>query len=83
MPCLLLRDTFLIDGEARSISWEFLEDLLIDILPDMTAEAKGYPVMSLEQMDLNNRYPTAGSIFNSVSGQPDRNRIYSCWIGIT
>lgn len=76
----MLRDNFLVDGEARSVSWEFLEDLLTEILPDMTVEAKGYPVMSLEQMDINNRYPTAGSIFNSVSGQPYRNRLNACGI---
>ncbi|CAM9636289.1 unnamed protein product [Pylaiella littoralis] len=63
------RDNFLVNGEARSISWEFLEDILTDIHAGTTAEAKGYPVMSLEQMDLNNRYPTAGSMFNSVVQQ--------------
>lgn len=55
------------DGESRSISWEFLQDLLTEMLPDISAEARGFPVVSLEQMDLNNRYPTAGSMFKVVS----------------
>ena len=66
VSCLVLRDNFLIDGESRNICWEFLADLLADMLPGIAAEAKGYPVVSLEQMDLNNRYPPAGSLFNSV-----------------
>lgn len=63
----LVRDKFLVDGESRSISWDFLQDLLTEMLPDISAEAKGFPVVSLEQMDLNNRYPTAGSMFKVVS----------------
>lgn len=75
---LALRDNFLVDGEARNISWEFLEDLLTAI----TAEAEKYHTASVEQMDLNNRYPPAGSMFNGVSGQPDRNRVMACGIGL-
>lgn len=71
MSCLVLRDNFLIDGESRNICWEFFADLLADMLPIVAAEAKGYPVVSLEQMDLNNRYPPAGSLFHSVRGQPN------------
>eukprot|EP00752_Nemacystus_decipiens_P010116 g9017.t1 len=60
------RDNFLIDGEARSICWEFLADLMADMLPSHAQAAKGYPVMSLEQIDLNSRYPPAGAWFNTV-----------------
>eukprot|EP00903_Cladosiphon_okamuranus_P010318 g9763.t2 len=62
------RDNFLIDGESRSICWEFLADLLADMLPGIAADAKGDGI-SLEQMDLNNRYPPAGSLFNAVVQQ--------------
>lgn len=66
----VLRDNFLIDGESRNICWEFLADLLADMLPGIAAESKGFPVVSLEQMDLNSRYPPAGSLFNNVRGRP-------------
>lgn len=77
VPCSVVRGNFLIDGESRTISWEFLADLLADMLPGITAEAKQYPAVSLEQMDLNNRYPPAGSLFNSVRGQHDRTNFVS------
>lgn len=75
VSCLVLRDNFLIDGESRRVCWEFLEDLLADMLPGIAAAAKG-DGMSLEQMDLNNRYPPAGSLFNAVRDLPGSSTLY-------
>ncbi|CAM9959092.1 unnamed protein product [Ectocarpus fasciculatus] len=68
-PLALPSDNFLVDGDRKSICWEFLHDLLADMIPSIVAEPEGYVAVSLEQMDLNNRYPPAGSVFKMAVQQ--------------
>lgn len=57
---LLNRNTFLVNGDGRTFSWEFMSDLLEEM-------SRHRAVQNANDIDIRNRYPPAGAVFNEAS----------------